>query len=277
MLISDVVLLDYKRCNRRPFLDFYGDPKQQEAQREFLLKLREENRKQVLEILGDTLYHQPETSAEDWQSSGKETLMLMEQGVDCILNGVLWQTGLAGWDLPFSGLETVTLLACPSLLVKQPGSSIFGDWQYEAVSVKLGRRPKPEYKLVSAFQAKLLALIQGSDLVNPRLMVKSRSEYKINLSTWIDRMEEVLVAVLEMLVSQQEPEVFISRQRCGLCQWQSFCYNIAQQQEHLSLLPGVTPNRYEVLQKLGLTRLEKLAQGDSFLLAQELGKEIAFD
>ncbi|AFZ43206.1 RecB family nuclease, putative [Halothece sp. PCC 7418] len=277
MLISDVVLLDYKRCNRRPFLNFYGDSSQQDAQREFLLKLREENRKQVLEILGNTPYHQPETSVEYWEESGKETLTLMEQGVECILNGVLWQTGLAGWDLPFSGLKTVTLLASPSLLVKQPGSSIFGDWQYEAVSIRLGRRPKPEYKLVSAFQAKLLALIQGSELVNPRLMVKSGSEYNINLSTWIERMEEVLVAILEMLLFQQEPEVFISRQRCNLCQWQTFCYNIAQDQEHLSLLPGVTPSRYEVLQKLGLTNLEKLAQGDSFLLAQELGKEIAFD
>jgi uncharacterized protein len=277
MLLSDVVLLDYKRCNRRPFLDFYGDPNQQEAQRDFLLKLREENKKQVLEILADSHYHQPETAFRDWQTSGQETLAFMEQGVECILNGVLWQTGLAGWNLPFSVQETVTLLACPSLLVKQPGSSIFGDWQYEAVSVKLGRRPKPEYKLVAAFQAKLLALIQGSELVNPRLIVKSRSEYQINLTTWVPRMEEVLTAVLAMLIARQEPEVFISRQRCNLCQWQTFCYDIAKEQAHLSLLPGVTPSRYEVLQKLGLTSLEKLAQGNHFLLAKELGKDIAFD
>jgi len=143
--------------------------------------------------------------------------------------------------------------------------------------VKLGRRPKPEYKLVAAFQAKLLALIQGSELVNPRLIVKSRSEYRINLNTWISRMEEILTAVLAMLISRQEPEVFISRQRCNLCQWQNFCYNIAQEQEHLSLLPGVTPSRYEVLKQLGLTSLEKLAQGNHFLLAKELGKEVAFD
>jgi len=277
MLLSDVVLLDYKRCNRRPFLDFYGDPSQQEAQRDFLLKLREENKKQVLEILADSSYQQPESAFQDWSTSGKETLALMEQGVDCILNGVLWQTGLAGWNLPFSVRETVTLLASPSLLVKQPGSSIFGDWQYEVVSVKLGRRPKPEYKLVAAFQAKLLAVIQGSELVNPRLIVKSRSEYRINLTTWVSRMEEVLTAVLAMLISRQEPEVFISRQRCNLCQWQSFCYDIAQEQAHLSLLPGVTPSRYEVLKKLGLTSLEKLAQGNHFLLAKELGKDIAFD
>jgi uncharacterized protein len=276
MLLSDVILLDYKRCNRRPFLDFYGDPSQQEAQREFVLKLREENQKQVLEIIADTFYCQPQTPVENWQGRGRETLEMMEEGVECILEGVLWQIGLAGWEIPFAVRETVTLLATPTLLMKRPGSSIFGDWEYELVNIKLGRRPKPEYKLVAAFQAKLLSLIQGSNSVNPRLILKSRSEYEVNLSLWVSRMEEVLTSILGMLISRQEPEVFISRQRCGLCQWQSFCYDVAQHSGHLSLLPGVTPSRYEVLQKLGLTTLENLANGNQTLLAKEFGKETAW-
>lgn len=277
MLLSDLVLLDYKRCDRRPFLDFYGDPTKQEAQREFLLKLREENRKQVLEIIADTAYSQPKTPLKNWEARGQETLEIMESGVDCILDGTLWQTGLSGWNIPFAVRQKVTLLATPTLLIKQPGSSIFGDWEYEPVSIKLGRRPKPEYKLVAAFQAKLLSLIQGTSLINPRLILKSRNEYQVNLNLWVSRMEEVLTSVLAMLISRQEPDVFISRQRCNLCQWQGFCYDIAQEQNHLSLLPGVTPSRYEVLKKLGLTSLEKLAHSDHFSLAKELGKEITFD
>lgn len=276
MLLSDVILLDYKRCNRRPFLDFYGDPSQQETQREFVLKLREENQKQILEIIANTSYRQPQTPVENWQGRGRETLEMMEEGVECILNGVLWQVGLAGWEIPFAVRETVTLLATPTLLVKRPGSSIFGDWEYELVNIKLGRRPKPEYKLVAAFQAKLLSLIQGSNAINPRLILKSRSEYEVNFNLWASRMEEVLTSILGMLISRQEPEVFISRQRCSLCQWHSFCYDVAQHSRHLSLLPGVTPSRYEVLQKLGLTTLETLANGNHALLAKELGKEIAW-
>lgn len=277
MLLSDIVLLDYKRCNRRPFLDFYGDPSEQEETREFLLKLREENRNQVLDILNNTIYYQLETPSEDWRNRGRETLEMMEKGVDCILNGVLWQTGLSGWNIPFSVQETVTLLATPSLLIKQPGDSIFGNWQYEAVSIKLGRRPKPEYKLVASFQGKLLSMIQGTELVNPRLILKSRSEHSVNLNLWLSRMEETLTAILAMLISRQEPEVFISRQRCSLCQWQGFCYEVAQEQEHLSLLPGVTPSRYEVLKQLGLTSLASLAQGNEQLLADNFGKSIASD
>jgi uncharacterized protein len=51
---------------------------------------------------------------------------------------------------------------------------------------------------------------------------------------------------------------------------------VAQHSGHLSLLPGVTPSRYEVLQKLGLTTLENLANGNQTLLAKEFGKETAW-
>ena len=275
MLLSDIVLLDYKRCNRRPFLDFYGDPSQQDGQREFLSKLRQENHKQVLEVIANQSYHQPQAPVTDWETRGKETMELMEKGVDQILYGAIWQTGLSGWNLPFLVRKEITFLASPTLLIKEPGYSIFGDWQYKAVSIKLGRRPKPEYKLVAAFQAKLLALIQGNDLIHPSLIVKSHQEYQVNMWTWLSRMEEVLAAVLAMLVSRQEPEVFISRQRCNLCQWHSFCYQIAQDTEHLSLLPGVTPTRYDILKSAGITSLETLANTDVSWLKKQFGSEIA--
>lgn len=275
MLISDIILLEYKRCNRRPFLDFYGDPDEQDMQREFLLKLRAENHKQVLEVVANQSYSEPEAPITDWEARGKETLELMEKGVDQILYGVLWQTGLSGWNIPFFIKNTITFLANPTLLIKEPGYSIFGDWQYRAVSIKLGRRPKPEYKLVAAFQAKLLALIQGSELTNPHLIVRFNQKYQVNMWTWLSRMEEVLAGVLGMLVSRQEPEVFISRQRCNLCHWQSFCYQVAQNTQHLSLLPGVTQSRYDTLKNAGITSLENLVKADLSWLKKQFGHDIA--
>jgi len=273
MLISDVVLLDYKRCPRRPFLDFYGDATQQQAQGEIVSKLREENHQQILDFLADTVYHEPQAPLADWQARGRETLELMEQGVDCILNGILWQRGVAGWNLSFS--EPITFIANPALLVKTSGSSIFGDWEYQSVSIKLGRQPKPEYKIVAAFQAYLLSLIQQSRLNHPRVIVRSHREYRGNFNPWMSKMKTTLTEVLTMLRSRQEPEVFISRQRCNLCQWQQFCYDIAKQQQHLSLLPGVTPSRYETLQQLGLVSLEDLANCDPAVLAPEMDKQVA--
>jgi uncharacterized protein len=78
-----------------------------------------------------------------------------------------------------------------------------------------------------------------------------------------------------MLSQQQEPEVFISRQRCNLCHWYSHCYAIAQSQQHLSLVPGVTPNRYEYLQTIGVATLESLATAYHLNMEEVMGVEVA--
>jgi uncharacterized protein len=72
-------------------------------------------------------------------------------------------------------------------------------------------------------------------------------------------MQVLLEQCIQMLQFKIEPEVFIARSRCNLCQWFNHCYAIASQQVHLSLVPGVTPSRYTHLQELGLTTIASLA------------------
>jgi uncharacterized protein len=47
-----------------------------------------------------------------------------------------------------------------------------------------------------------------------------------------------------------------------MCHWFSHCYAIAKNDNHLSLLPGVTPTRYLQLQDLNLTTVRALAEAD---------------
>jgi uncharacterized protein len=82
---------------------------------------------------------------------------------------------------------------------------------------------------------------------------------------------------MQTLLQQQEPELFISRQKCSLCHWYSSCYAIAQREQHISLLPGVTPTRYQDLQVLGITKVESLAQSSVSVLEPTLGTEVAFN
>jgi uncharacterized protein len=76
---------------------------------------------------------------------------------------------------------------------------------------------------------------------------------------WRSQMQRLLEEFIQTLAAPQAPEVFISRQRCSLCRWFSHCYGVAKSQQHLSLLPGVTPNRYQELQALNLVTVESLA------------------
>ncbi|NEO26284.1 MAG: TM0106 family RecB-like putative nuclease, partial [Kamptonema sp. SIO4C4] len=235
LLITDDLLLDYKRCDRRAFLNIYGDRAQREPEREFVGKLKAENYLQIKQLLEQYHWTKPDAASQDWPERISQTLQLMQQGVDCIYHGLL-----SHQTTPTDSLPALQFVGHPTFLVKQPGHSRFGPWQYCPVNVKLGKRPKTEYKVVAAFQAYLLQQVQGDVPVSPELRLRGGKAYPVDLEMWLPRMQEVLDSCVQMLRSHHEPDVFISRQRCGLCNWQSYCHGVAQDQNHLSLIPGVT-------------------------------------
>jgi len=91
MLISDHLLLNYKRCNRRTFLEIYGDRQNRNPEKDFLLKLKRENQTHIRNVIEskDLQPQQPQASRRDWQLNVQQTVELMQQGVDCIIRGTL--------------------------------------------------------------------------------------------------------------------------------------------------------------------------------------------
>ena len=295
MLITDHLLLNYKRCNRRTFLEMYGDDEQKEPEKDFLVKLRRENHAHINNVIQNRWVdsteeiffncQQPEASRRDWQLNAEQTIVLMKQGADYIARGTLsatfiqWQSALEnnvfGDFAAQEFLQQIVFTAAPTLLIKQPGESIFGDWEYIPVSIKLGRRAKPEYKLISAFHARLLGIIQGKIPARSQLILKEHNDYFINLDIWLPKVEYLIAECLLMLAEKSQPEVFISRQKCNLCSWHDYCYQIAKSANHLSLVPGVTPKRYEQMQTIGVKSFESLIAISEANLTTVLDEEIA--
>ncbi|HEY9727659.1 MAG TPA: TM0106 family RecB-like putative nuclease [Chroococcales cyanobacterium] len=267
MLLTDELLLFYKRCQRRVFLDVYGDRSDQDPEQDFLLKLRQDSFEHRQAVFGLASYQSPVYPSGDWQAGAQATLELMQQGVERISQSLLLVQTPQG----------ITLLSRPDLLVKQPGESSFGDWIYTPSNIKIGRRPKPEYQIVAAFSAHLLGAMQGVLPNTAGLILRDRDSYTVNLERWMPLMHDLLAGCMEMLLLRQEPEVFISRQKCSLCQWYSSCYAIAKRDEHISLLPGVTPSRYRDLQTLGVVTVESLAQTTISTLEPVVGIDVASD
>lgn len=265
MLLTAELLLYYQRCARRAFLDVYGDSRTKEPQSDFLLKLHQDSRAHRESILASQPYHQPDYNRGNWMAGMQATTDLMRQGVECISQGVL----VSEWT------EGVTLLSFPDLLIKQPGNSDFGDWLYVPQNIRLGKRSKLEYQISSAFDAQVLANVQGVWSPTVWLLLRKRPPYPVSLEQRVPQMHQMLKNCISMLRDRQPPELFISRQRCSLCPWYSSCYALAQKQRHLSLLPGVTPNRYEQLQALGITTLEALIQMTPAQLTPLFGPEMA--
>lgn len=251
MLIDAEILLNYQRCNRRAFLDLYGDRAERDPPNDYLLKLIQDSQENQRLFLANQTFHHPQYPSGDWQAAASSTLGLMRQGVERISQGVVITT-----------VEGVTLLSKPDLLVKQPGQSLFGDWLYQPVEIKLGKRPKLEYQILLTFHVQVLAQVQGAWPETSSLILRERGEYEIDLWEMLPRLQEILDACIQTLSRPQEPEVFISRNRCSLCHWFSHCYAIAKSDHHLSLLPGVTPARYVQLQERQLTSVKSLADAN---------------
>jgi uncharacterized protein len=282
MLLTDNLLLDYKRCQRRAFLNLYGNLQECDPEREFLLKLRQESQNHISKVKNQFYpdSQQPPAPESDWQTRASQTETLMEQGVNCIYAGLLLQPDAQAqeWfpgDIAWETGDSLFFLGKPELLIKQPGKSKFGDWCYFPVSIQLGRRPKPEYKLIAAFYAQLLLGIQGTLPPTSQIILRRQNCYRVDLLEWLPRMGQAVADCLKILLVPQEPEIFISRQRCSLCHWYSHCYGIAQSQQHLSLVPGVTPSRYESLQSMGVATLESLAAACPINMGEVMGREVA--
>lgn len=248
--ITDDLLFNHLRCHRRAFLDVYGQDVQRDPPSDYLQKLRQDSIAHQLTVLGDAPTHQPRYPSRDWQAGATATLELMRQGVERIVRGVLLVQQADG----------ICLVSCPDVLINHPGQSIFGDWLYVPTEIKLGKRPKLDYQLIGTYHAYLLAAVQGAWSETSWLMLRQRGPYAIDLEQLLPKMQAALDGCIQMIKTQQEPEVFIAHNRCDLCHWFSHCYGKAQQEEHLSLLPGVTPSRYIYLKQAGVTRLENLAK-----------------
>lgn len=250
MWLTDDLLFNFQRCRRRAFLDRFGDQMQRDPPNDYVLKLRQDSLNHRRTILADPIEPtvQPHYAPQDWEAGAAATIALMQQGVDRITKAVLL--------LPLD--NGITLVSCPDLLVRQPGASAWGDWHYAPTDIRLGKRPKLDYQITAVFHAYVLAAVQKT-WPETWLVLRQRGTYRVNAVELLPRLEETLQDCIDLLLSQQEPEVFIASNRCDLCPWLNHCYGIAQQQEHLSLLPGVTPNRYVQLQALELLTVEALA------------------
>jgi predicted RecB family nuclease len=261
------MLFHYHRCRRRLYLDSYGDASRKDPPSDYFIKLREDSAEHRQAVLAQFKpLRRPVYEPYNWEAGANATYQMMKDGVDSIYRGVLIAQGPGD----------VMYRSEPDVLVKQVGESELGDWYYVPYNVKLGKKPKPEYQLVAAFSAYVLAETQGVWPEIAWLFLKEK-EYAVSLDRYVPRLQEALDDCLNVkegiLIAPQAPEVFISRSRCDMCPWLGYCYQEAKDHNHLSLLPGVTQKRYPTLVELGITTVEDLAKAQPSRLAHSLDVE----
>jgi uncharacterized protein len=256
--VTDFLLLQYQRCSRRAYLDTHCDRAEADPPSDYLQKIKQDSAEHRLAVLEDyTGFQRPAYARGDWRAGAQATAALMAAGAEYIVGGVLID----------AIAPDVYLVSCPDILVKQGGWSLWGDWQYAPVDIKLGKKPKLDYQIVATYHAYVLAHIQGNWPHESWLALREGRYHSVDLDQQLPKFGAILQACLNDLRSPVAPEVFIAHSRCDLCHWFSQCYQAATATAHLSLLPGVTPARYTHLKAQNLTTLSELAQAHPKQLA----------
>ena len=253
MLLTDRLLLSFQRCRRQVYLDCYGDRQQKSEPGDFLKKLRQDKAQHLQAVLSTQGWVKPDYPRQDWQAGALATYNLMRQGAPQIHGAVL----------RLQMEQDLIFVSTPDLLTRVPGVSKFGDWIYVPTDIQLSKRSKLEYQIVAAFHSQLLAVVQGNWPPTAYLYLRDKGQYAVDFTKTLPKLQDLITDLSQMVQHRHEPDAFIVHNRCHLCGWFNHCYTTAQAQQHLSLLPGVTPSRYPILQTHNLTTIDALAAADS--------------
>ena len=208
--IEDSTLFTFLRCQRRAYLDTYGDAGLQAAPSDYLVKLKGDSASHCQTILAEFQpISRPSRHSNNVAATAQATYTLMKQGVDHICRGTVAAVNADG---------TIGYRSQPDLWIKQPGASWLGNWHYVPLDIKLGKKPKQEYQLTAAFHAYVLAAWQGVIPLEAHLRLRER-HYVIDLEKQWPTLLELLDNCETVLTAEQTPDVFISRSRCDMCVW----------------------------------------------------------
>jgi predicted RecB family nuclease len=215
-----------------------------DASQELLRELGIRHERNYLQQLGtDQKLNVVEIPEElSWPEAMRETVKALDSGADVVYQGTL-EEGTWGGRSDF--------------LVKVEKASLFGSWSYEAVEAKLARSARANALLQLCFYSDILAKIQG---VVPRQMHVVLGDSKVEsfaVARYIAYFRKVRNDFLKVgpapAVTYPEPA-----ELCRVCTWFSVCDKQRHDDDHLSLVAGITRNQRKQLAARDIRTLEAL-------------------
>ena len=246
--LTDRLLRSWLRCRRKAWLDRHGDPAERHwtAHRNLLL---DDQQRCFVALLPRKPGH---------------GLAACAAGAEAVV----------GLRLKGQGPSGEPLEAHPPLLRRVKGQSRWGDFAYQPVIARQGRRTTREHQLPLALMAVLLEQEQQGDV--PSMLVlggggRRLEQERVHLSSSLRRqLSEALRKLRADLERSVPPPLAADRRKCSLCSWRVACNAVAAEEGHLSEVSGIGAKRREMLLELGIRGLSDLAAADPAQLAERL-------
>ena len=166
----------------------------------------------------------------------------------------------SGYDVIYQAvLKNDNWQGFADFLIKCDTPSNLGNYSYEVLDTKLGKKTEAKYIIQLCVYADLLSNITGVISQNIHLYLGDKKQYSFKLSEFFAYFKKCQNRFEDYIKHLSADSYPIPCSHCKLCSWQDHCNKIWQEDNHLSLIANINNAQIEKLEKAGIKKIEDLA------------------
>ena len=246
--INDHLLRSWIRCRRKAWLDIYGDKQKKLWTAHSTLQLN----------------HQIDCFHNLSQKSYGIGIQACEEGKN-IAYGV---------RIKYPLIKNRIIKANLPMLRKTSGDSIWGNFSYQPILARQGKKITREHKLTLAMTGLLINHLQKYQVQKGLILHKENEVIKVEKIRLSDNINTDLIDSLlnleKDIESRNPPPITSNRKKCTICSWRKDCDAVAIKEGSLSEVSGIGAKRQLLLNKIGIKNIEELAKIKPYKLKEKL-------
>jgi len=146
-----------------------------------------------------------------------------------------------------------------AILIKVAGKSRFGNYQYEPAIVAPAHEMRPEDKLDVLFAGHVLSQVQDALPLHGSVLLPGGNTTRVKLATGMKYLMPYIGSLKKWLRESPEPPAVLLNKHCSYCEYRGECRSIAEKEDSLSLLGGVTRKIVAKYEKKGIFTVKQLS------------------
>ena len=246
--INDHLLRSWIRCRRKAWLEIYGDKQKKLWTAHSTLQLN----------------HQIDCFHNLSQNSYGIGIQACEEGKN-IAYGV---------RLKYPLIKNRIIKVNLPILRKTSGESIWGNYSYQPILARQGKKITREHRLILAMKGLLINNLQKCQVEKGLILHKENENIKIEKIRLSENTNKELIDSLlnldKDIESKIPPPITSNRKKCTICSWRKDCDAISIKEGSLSEVSGIGAKRELLLNKIGINSIEDLAKIKHYNLKEKL-------
>jgi predicted RecB family nuclease len=197
------------------------------------------------------------------EAEGREVIGIPGEGALSARHSATIHAMSAGADVIYQGaLIAGQWQGYADFLVRVPGKSKFGAYNYEPIDTKLARSAKPKHALQLSVYSMLLAAEQGARAEQMHIVLGDDSMVSLrvaDLHYYFGVAQERFEAYFEPLPASSTGQPC---GHCSYCRWSEHCEAVWEADDHLSLVANITRTQRVKLEEAGILTMSALGAFD---------------